>query len=108
MKKNQKGSVLIAVALLSLVMTVIAMGIIALSSSQSLSNRHQIERMKAEQIARGAFWYNYMSRINSNTSGTPDPEILDNKKFVPSISSAPGGPSGTEVYTVVVDYNLPN
>jgi len=106
MKKNQKGSVLIAVSMLSLVMVIIAVGIITLSSSQSLSNRHQIERIKAEQVAKGAFWYNYMSLINTNNTDMPDEEILDNKKFIPTLAAPSSGPNGTTAYDIVVDYNL--
>jgi len=107
MNKNQKGSILIAVSMLSLVMVIIAIGIVTLSSSQSLSNRHQIERIKAEQVVKGAFWYNYMSLITNNTPDMPDDEILDNKKFVPTLAAPTSGPNGTTAYDIVVDYNLP-
>jgi len=108
MKTNIKGAILIAVAMLSFVMMVIAVGIITLNSSQSLTNRHQIERIKAEQVAKGAFWNNYMSRFLNDTNATLNAEILDNKKFSPKItSSSGGGPNGTDIDEITVDYNLP-
>ncbi len=105
--QRDSGSVLIAVSMLSLVMMLIAVGIITLNSSQALSNRHQIERIKADQVAQGVFWQNYMSLMTTNSITVLNQEILDNKKYTPTMSVSSGGPNGTTAYTITVDYSTP-
>ena len=101
---DQAGIVLVTTVIMVLVMTILAVSLISITVGQALSNQHQINRIKAEQLAKGAFWYNYMNLI-TGSAATPLPEILDNKTFI-VLPIVPGGigPNGTRTYAVTVSY----
>ena len=101
---NESGVVLVTVVIMTLVMTILAISLISANVGQTLSAQHQIERIKAEQLAKGSFWYNYMSLATTGSGATAPTEALDRKKYVPSIVSLPGGLNGTTTYKVTVAY----
>lgn len=105
MKKNESGALLITVSVLSLVMMIIALGIISLSTSQSISNQHQIERLKADQLAEGAWWFKYSGQIAGSTINPPS-ETIDGKTYTVTISPpvVDTGPNSTDTYAIQIQY----
>ena len=87
-------------------MTILAIALMSASVSQTLSSQHQIERIKAEQLAKGAFWYNYLSISTLGSSSSPLQETLDNKPYTPTVSSSGADPFGygTTTYNATVSY----
>ncbi len=73
-QKNKSGVVLVSVLAISIVMIIVAVGVLNSNVNLTLSGQRQIDRIKAEQIAKGQFWKNYSSLI---TTGTPaGPQIF--------------------------------
>ena len=87
--ERREGIVLVTVVIMTMVMMILAVAIMSANSNQSLSNQHQVERIKAEQLAKGAFWYNYMSLAVLNSTATPPAETLDLKLY--TVNIIPGG-----------------
>jgi len=104
-KNNESGFILITVSVLSLVMMIIALGVISLSTSQSISNQHQIERIKANQLAEGAWSFKYSGQIAGSTIN-PNSETIDGKTYTVTINppTADTGPFSTETYSIQVQY----
>jgi len=104
-KNKESGAILITVSVLSLVMMIIALGIISLSTSQSITNQHQIERIKADQFAEGAWWFKYSGQI-VGSGANPSSETIDGKTYTITINAptVDTGPYSTETYSVQVQY----
>ena len=104
-KNNNSGFVLVTVVVIALTITILAVALISTTTSQSLSAQHQIDRIKAEALAKGAHWYNYMS-INANGAPATPPAItLDGKTFTPNIGVTPDvGPAGTDQIDIQITY----
>lgn len=113
MKNNEQGAILITVAVLTLIMMILVVSVISLNVSQIKSNRHQAERIKAEQLAKQVFWENYTSlSATGNTAypddGTPQPPVtIDGKTYIfrlTRILPDPDPATGTTRFDVQVDY----
>ena len=101
---NENGVVLVTVVIITLTLMILAVALMSVSVSQSISGQHQIDRIKAEELAKGAFWYNYMNLTSTGTPATPPGETLDGKPFTPAITSSSGGPNNTTIYSITVSY----
>jgi hypothetical protein len=88
-------------------MMILVVGIISTTVSQSLSSQHQIERLKAEQFAKGAMWYNYMGLITGGPPAAPPPAILDGTQYNAAVATGAVNPDGTTTYNITVNYNIP-
>ena len=100
---GESGVVLITVVVLIMVMSILAIGVMGTNVSQSLSNQHQIDRIKAEQLAKGAFWDSYMKILRGiDPVANPTPsETLDNKDFTVDVDVVAGPP---DEYLLSVDW----
>src|SRR3989338_2258840 len=83
----EKGIVLVTVIIFTFVMAIIAVGIMSMNVNQAISNQHQVERIKAAEFAKGAFWYNYMSLSESAGMATPPPVTLDGKQYTATLNA---------------------
>ncbi len=105
LKNDNSGFVIVAVIVLSIVMMIFAIGIISLNSSSAISTQHQIDRLKLEQLGKGAHWANYMSMA---TSGNPISSLnatMDGKSYSVSVNPGGTGPNSTTTYDY--DVNTP-
>lgn len=107
-KRNNSGIVLVTVLMMSVIMMILAIGIIGTNVSSVTSGQRQIDRIKSEQLAKGTFWISY-----SKLSATPTPDAsttstsqtLDGKSFVATVSGPGAGIGGsTESRSVSVNY----
>ncbi|MDP8266682.1 MAG: hypothetical protein P9M07_07035 [Candidatus Aceula meridiana] len=104
-KNDQSAIVLITVIMLVLAMTTLALGLLSALASQGVFGQHQIDRIKAEQLAQGAFWLEYMSQVTGDPNPTPGSIVLDGKRFtIASQTSLGGGLNGTDLLQVDVSY----
>ena len=102
--KREDGVILVAVIAMTIVMSILAIALMSISSSAVIANQKQIDRIKAEMLATGAFWQTYMSRANGGAVPASVTQVLDGKSFTATISSATGGPNNTTSYNSTVSY----
>lgn len=117
-KDNQSGLVLVSVLAISIMMIIVAVSILNSNVNLTLSGQRQIDRIKAEQIAKGQFWRNYDSLLTMDTPTTPLSVTLTeshptqnggmvtfSKTFSATATpSAVPGPNQTTRYDVSVSY----
>ena len=115
MIKNESGVVLLTVLAISVIMITLVIGL--LSSNLNFVNvgQNQLDRIKADQLAKATFWRNFMSLTTGN-GVSPTPVVLMqqqvtgrpavNKPFTPSITAVGlnGGPNGTQQYDIQASY----
>lgn len=105
---NQSGIVLVTVVVIIVTMTILAIALMSTTTSQVVATQHQIDRLKAEELAKGAHWYNYMNINTTGLTAMPPAVILDGKTYTPIII-APGpppgsGPNDTDQYDIRINY----
>ena len=102
---NNAGIVLITVLMVIMVMIVYVIGILSVSTSEVSTGKGLVERIKAEQLAKGAFWFNYTSMVATNSVAIIPDETLDDKTYsTTAIYSAGGGPNDTSSLNVITSY----
>ncbi len=103
--QNKSGVVLITVVILTFIMAILAVAMMSINVNQALLHQHQIERIKAEQFAEGAFWYNFANLSTSGVQAVPSSVTLDGKVYNVTMNSTAGnGPNNTNSYNVRVNY----
>ena len=116
MIKNESGVVLVTVLAISLIMITLVIGLLSTNLNFVNLGQNQIDRIKADQLAKATFWRNYMSLSTGNgVSATPavplsqqvtDSSHIANKSFTPSVTAVGvnAGPNGTQQYNINVSY----
>ena len=107
---TNSGFVLLTVVAMTFAMMVLVLGIMSANVNQALTAQHQIERLKAEQIAKGVSWYNYMHLTQTGTHLGPIPPIVlpDGKTYAAVIATGPAntGPYGsTTAFSATITYS---
>lgn len=102
--RPEAGIVLISVLIISIVMMVFAISVLSVNVSQVTMGQHQVERIKAEQYAKGAFWLNYTSLLNGTGPIGPQSNSLDGKTYSAAVSAMGNGIYNTQRYDVTVSY----
>ena len=106
-KKENKATVLITVIMLILAMTTLSIGILGAMGSQGLLGQNQVDRIKAEQLAKGAFWKYYTQRATTGATGAiVEVETLDGKTYTATATAAgvSGNPNNTFPVTTTTNY----
>ena len=70
-RNNQLGVVLISVLAISIAMIIVALSVLNTNVNLTLSGQRQIDRIKAEQIAKGQFWRNHSSLLTTGVAAAP-------------------------------------
>ena len=101
---NNDGVVLVTVVIIIVVMMIFTVSLISITVSQNLSNQHQIERIQAEQVAKGIMWSNYMNLYPGGGQVPNGTITLDGKNYDYTITpgAAGSGPNQTDPYTIAV------
>ena len=104
--RNNKGITLIIATAIIMALSILAISVISVTGSQAYLGQAQVDKIKSEQLAKGAFWLNYMSRVTTGNSLTAPAETLNGKTFTPSLSVNPFviGQEGTQQVTSKVSY----
>jgi Tfp pilus assembly protein PilX len=104
-KKNESGMVLIIVLMTIVVMMVFSMGVISRGVSQTKSSQGQIDRIKAEELAVGAYAKAYSERATGAALTTSFSEVLDNRTFTATVvDSGPSSVPATNAIGVTAPY----
>ncbi len=104
-KYNESGIILLTVIMLVMAMSTLAIGIFGVMGSQGLLGQNQVDKIKAEQLAKGATYLRYMNNVSN--AGTPAlKETLDGKDFTITFSTGGvgSGPENTTPHIVSVAY----
>ncbi len=106
LRYNDSGIVLVIVIILTIAMMIVTIGVISTNVSQKIYTSHQIDRIKAEQIAKGAAWHLFMDKALTNSASLPYNEIiLDGKTYNLSFTEGlNSGPEGTDTYNITIQY----
>ncbi len=99
-RNNESGMVLVLGLLLTIIIMVYAIGVLSRGTSQVVSAEDQVDRIKTEQLAIGA----YAKTYSEMASGAPAPstfsETLDGKTYSISVSSTSAtGPINSDTLT---------
>ncbi len=106
--KNNQGFTLILSTVLVFTLTILALSVLSLTQSEHNLSQAQIDRIKAEQLAKGALFKQFTTAINNglpfqNESGS---EVLDGKTFTYQtvVTNDGTGPLDSNPVTIVVSY----
>lgn len=106
--KNNQGFTLILSTVLVFTLTILALSVLSLTQSEHNLGQAQIDRIKADQLAKGALFKQFATAISNgqpfqNESGT---ENLNGKNFNynVSINNDGSGPLGSDPVTIVISY----
>ena len=118
--KNESGIILVTVLAICLVMITLVIGLLSTNANFVNIGQGQMDRIKADQLAKSNFWRNYMSLTTSGVGYTPSPttaisENIDDgngghsatKAFSQNISSGPTtdpGLNNTMQYIITISY----
>ena len=83
--QKNNATVLVTVIMLTLAMTTLAVGLLSAIGNQGFSGQNQVDRIKAEQLAKGAFWKYYSERMLGTTGSAPS-ETLDGKTYSTAVA----------------------
>jgi hypothetical protein len=105
--KNNKGMILVMATAIIMALSILAISVLSIAGSQSFLGQRQVDRIKAEELAKGAYWVYYMNRathgVVSRVSLQP---TLDGKVFTARVtpSGLPSGPNNTFPVSSKVSY----
>jgi len=105
-KSNQSGMIFVTVVILTVILSIIVIGVIGLNVSQVKTSQSVIDDIKAEQVAKGAFYKFQQGQINGTVVDN-DTSTLNGRDFDYSIVDS--GDAGADFFntngiTVTVDY----
>lgn len=83
--RKQSGMVLMMVLMIVMVMMILTITILTQSLNQSTSTHKQIEKIKKDQLAKGAFWKAYANRGQVDKPQTT--ETIDGKTFQTTVTT---------------------
>ena len=93
--------VLIMVLMVVIIMMVYSIGVVTRGTSQSKSAEEQIDSIKKEQLALGAYAKTYTDLASGSPIPPPFAEVLDNKTYTATVvDNGPTGPNNTN--TIVI------
>ena len=106
-KNDQKGVVLVTVIVITLVMMILAVGLLGLNVSQVTQGEREVERIQAKHLAMGAWWDAYTNLYSGGdpTAGPPQTQVLDGKTFTIQTQKVVDNPDPTpDEYQIDVTY----
>ena len=91
MLKNRSGTVLVVVIMLTMMLSIIIIGILSLNVSQVRSSQSVIDELKAEYLAKGFFYQFHQQRAETGAAPLPGASVdLDGKTFLIGSAQNPG------------------
>ena len=118
--KDESGIILLTVLAICLIMITLVIGLLSTNANFVNIGQGQMDRIRADQLAKSNFWRNYMSLTTTNSVYTPPAttsisENIDDgngghtatKAFSQNISSGPTTDPGlnqTQQYNINISY----
>lgn len=106
-KNDESGMVMIVVIMVTIIIMVYSIGILSRGASQVISSEDQVDRIKAEQLAIGAYAKAYSDAAGGNVLPGSITETLDNKTYTVNVlNNGATGPLNTN--TVIFSTSISN
>jgi Tfp pilus assembly protein PilX len=104
--KNESGMVMLMVLMTIVVMMIFSIGVLSRTSSQTRSSEAQIDRIRAEQLAVGAFAKVYSDRAagGAYTALTTITANLDGKTYQVNVTEGGAGINNTNSISVIAPF----
>ncbi len=106
--KNKKASTLVLATVIVMALSILAISVISVAGSQSYMGQAQVDKVKAEQLAKGLLYQEYMQTISDGNLGgtTVNTITLDGKDFSSKVVMVNdgSGPLGTNPVTITVNF----
>lgn len=104
-RNNESGIILVAILVIILIMVILTIGGMGLNVSQVNLSQRQEDRVKAEQLSKGAFWLNY-SNVMTGQAIQPVTQTLDGKTYTitTTLTNNNIGPNSTDPLVVNAAY----
>jgi len=97
--------VLIMVLMSIIIMMIFSIGVISRGVSGTKSSESQIDRIKSEQLAMGAYAKSYSDLTAGGAMNTAYSATLDNKTYTATVvNNGPGGPNNTNTLTITAPF----
>lgn len=107
LRNNESGMVMVVVLMVTIIIMVYSIGILSRGASQVISAEDQVDRIKAEQLAVGAYAKTYSDLASGSAMPGSFNATLDNKTYSVTVTSTNGtGPNNTN--TLSFSTNIPN
>jgi Tfp pilus assembly protein PilX len=108
LQKNNAGFTLILSTVLVFTLTILALSVLSLTQSEYNLGQAQIDRIKADQLAKGILFKQFTTAINNGMPFTDESgsETLDGKTFnyQATVTNDGSGPLGSNPVTVFISY----
>ncbi len=105
-KSPEDGIILLTVIMMIIVLSLIVIGFMSSSVSQFRTSQSVVDRLKAEELAIGAFYQYHQRQLDGAGAALPASEALDGKTFTISAPTltAGAGPNNTNSVTFTITY----
>lgn len=105
--RNNNGLTLLLSVVLVFTLTILALGVLTLTGSENNLAQAQIDRIKADQLAKGIFFLHFTQAIHNTNpfQAGAGSEILDGKQFNYNVTVTEGtGLLGSDTAVVTVTF----
>lgn len=101
LRKNRTGIILVSVLVISLVMAIIAVGILSLNVSQVMTGEEVTRSIVAEYFGRMLLWMIYYNNLSGRSISGSATQTIDGTVYTATITESP---PATGNYTITVNY----
>lgn len=98
LRKNKSGIILITVLIISMVMAIIAVGILSLNVSQVMTGEDVTRSIVAEYFGRMILWMIYYNSMSGQPISSSAQQTIDGTTYTAAITNLSGN------YTITVSY----
>ena len=102
LKNNESGVILIMVLMTTVVVMILSIGLMSQGVSQTKSAEEQVARIRAEQLAIGAYAKTYTDLATGAAVTSPMAVTIDGKNYNVTVTDQGAiGPNGTSRLSIV-------
>lgn len=101
---HERGIILVTVLIITMVLSIVAIGVMSLNVSQVKTGSSVIDAIKAEQLAAGIFYQQYQQRVDQ--AGTLPTNIIlgDTTYLINRVETSGTGPNATNSVALTITY----
>lgn len=105
-KNNESGMVMIMVIMVTIIIMVYSIGILSRGATQVISAEDQVDRIKADQLAMGAYAKAYTDMASGSALPGTFNETLDGKTYTVVLTDGgTTGPNNTNTLTITTTFS---
>lgn len=103
--KNESGVILVTVIIVTMILSVVTIGLMSLSRSQVTTASSVVSTIQAEMLATGLFYQDYQNRIDGNTATLPTSITVGTKNYTVTRTTDTAG-SSSQNFANQVQFNI--